>query len=125
MTEINIGDIVSYRGGDVAFVARARDGYGRWLCTAKQVQVGRTRRSGYSLIQAGEGDLVVAVPRPTFAPGTAMMHEGLTCVVEQDTGDWIVLNVPAHRHETRGGDGLAVPPGKVEISKSDAVLDSL
>ena len=123
MTEINIGDIVRYRGGDIAFVARARDGYGRYLCTAKQVD--RTRRSAFTCIQAGEGDLVVAVPRPTFSPGATIMHEGQQCVVERDDGDWVQLNVPASVHRMKGGGGLNIPPSQVEISKADAVLDSL
>jgi hypothetical protein len=123
MTQIAIGDICRYRGGDIAYVVRGCDPYGRWLCTAKRID--RTRKSAFSLIQAGEGDLVVAVPRPTFAPGTAMMHEGLTCVVERDDGDLLTLNVPAHTHQTRAKDGLHVPASRVEISKADAVLDSL
>ena len=123
---IQIGDICRYRGGDTAYVARAKDNYGRWLCTAKRVQVGRTRRSAFTCIQAGAGDLVVAVPRPTFSPGAVIMHQGLSCVVERDDGDWVQLSVPAYTHtQMRGEGGLRVAPGKVEISKSDAVLDSL
>ena len=51
-----------------------------------------------------------------------MLHEGLTCVVERDDGDWLTLSVPAYSHQTKAKDGLHVPPSKVEISKSDAVL---
>ena len=120
---INIGDIVSYRSGPIAYVVRGRDPYGRYLCTAKRID--RTRKSAFTCIQAGAGDVQVVVPRPTFAPGTAMMHEGLTCVVERDDGDWLTLSVPVHTHETRAKDGLHVPASRVEISKADAVLDSL
>lgn len=123
MTQIAIGDICRYRGGDIAYVVRGRDPYGRYLCTAKQVN--QTCRSALACIQAGEGDLVVAVPRPTFAPGTAMIHEGLTCVVERDDGDFVTLSVPACVHEMKGGGGLKLPPSRVEISKADAVLDAL
>ena len=122
---IQIGDIVTHRfHGDVAFVARGIDGYGRWLIVAKRAD-DRAGKSNYSCLVAGRGDLQVIVPRPMLAPGTALLHEGLTCSVDHDAGDWVVVNVPAHRHETRGGDGLAVPPSRVEISKSDFVLDNL
>lgn len=123
MTEINVGDICRYRGGDIAYVVRGRDPYGRYLCAAKRVD--RTRKSAFTCIQAGEGDLQVAVPRPTFAQGTALRHAGQTCMVEWDDGDWLQLSVPADVHQTKGKDGLSLPPSRVEISKADAVLDSL
>ena len=124
MTETNIGDICRYRGDDIAYVVRGRDRYGRYLCTAKRVD--RTRQgSVFTCVQAGEGDLVVAVPRPTFSPGATIMHEGQQCVVERDDGDWVQLNVPASVHRMKGGGGLNIPPSQVEISKADAVLDSL
>lgn len=55
MTEINVGDICRYRGGDIAYVVRGRDPYGRYLCAAKRVDC--TRKSAFTCIQAGEGDL--------------------------------------------------------------------
>ena len=121
---IQIGDVVSYRGSPVAYVVRGVDPYGRYLIVAKQVD--RRARSSFSLIQAGAGDLVVAVPRPTFSRGAVIMHEGLACTVESDSGDWVQLNVPAYTHtQMRGEGGLAIAPSRVEISKGDAVLDSL
>ena len=123
MTQIAIGDVVRYRSSPIAYVARALDPYGRWLIVATRAD--RAGKSAFSCVQAGVGDLQVVVARPTLAPGTTLLHEGLTCSVDHDAGDWVVVNVPAHRHETRGGDGLNIPPSRVEVSKSDVVLDSL
>lgn len=122
---INVGDIVSCRTtGNQAWVVRAKHpGGGFWLLITKGTDA--RNRSTYFGRQARENDLQTITPRPYFSPGATIEHEGLTCSVISDDGDFVTLDVPMHSARLRGGGTLRITPGIVEVSKSDLVLAEL
>jgi hypothetical protein len=74
---------------------------------------------------AGESDLQVVRTAPVYAVGATAMHEGLTCTVVRDDGDFVVLDVPMHSAALRGEGTLRIVPGIIGVSKSDLVLAEL
>jgi hypothetical protein len=112
--------------GDVAWVVkrRALDGV-RWHVTCKSLEASRHRELFSSRI-AGEGDIVVVRPAPTYEPGSTVTYNGIEHAVAADNGDSVTLIAPDKRFACDGGDYLLVPGGNtLTVAKGDLVLQEL
>ncbi len=109
------------RRGDIAFVVHSRALDGGWRVMSKAVD--GKRRSAFSSLTVGTGDIVVVKDAPAYEVGTEVEHDGLQHTVLADRGGTVTFEVPVSRYRTRGGSYTLIAAGNtITIAKSDLVL---
>jgi hypothetical protein len=113
--------VICRQTGDTHWVVESHSADGRWRLVSKRLDGRCTSRA------AGEGDIVVITPAPTYEVGATIRYHGVEHIIAEAAGDFVTLIVPASRFRTRrGGDHLHIPEGNtVTIPKSDLVLEEL
>ena len=118
------GSIVLCRQTGAAAMVVERREAGGWRVVCKGID--DEGRSVYASRVAGEGDLVLVAPAPTFAVGAMVMHNGLEHTVIDSDGDTVTLSVPGTSRPLRGGGHLHIAAGNnITLSKADLVLEDL
>ena len=117
--------VVCRQTGAVAWVVHSRMANGQqWKLVSKAVD--HRGRAVFSGRTAGEGDVVLIAPAPTYEVGDAIEHDGLSYTVAADLGDSVEAVVPSRPRPLRGGGHLHIAAGNtITLSKSDLTLETL